>query len=272
MISIIICCTYKRDIEVLKKNILDTAGIIVEFILIDNSKNNFSIFEAYNQGVEKSKFETLCFVHEDVMFHTQNWGKIILNDIKEKDVGLIGFAGSQYLFDFPTSWFMAKPLYRNLIQKGYKDGSSKKITFTPNKIEAAAVDGFCFFMPKGIFNDITFDSKNYKGFHFYDLDISMQVLNQNKKILLLNNIIIEHYSTGTPNESWFEAALQFYYKWHKQLPIKINNNIKISFIRKVKMIKKMHKLAKKENFSIQNQMELNKIASEKIGKLNSILK
>lgn len=244
MLSIIIC-SKKEDINTeLKINIDSTVGVPCELIIIDNSLNKYSIFEAYNLGVELANFENLCFVHDDVLFHTENWGEIAKKHLIDENTGLIGMAGSQYLFDFPSSWFHAKPHFRNLIQSGYEDGSSKKIIFNENRIDAVAVDGFCFFIKKELFKSIKFDNVTFSGFHFYDLDICMQVLNKNLKIYLINDILIEHLSLGTLNNNWYENAKLFQEKWKNQLPIKSNDKIKINFFRKLKVKRKINKLFK----------------------------
>jgi len=82
MISIIIC---SRDDELLAKvfkSVQETIGVAFEIISIDNSNGNYSIFEACNLGAEKSKFSYLCFMHDALVFHTQNWGNILINYLR----------------------------------------------------------------------------------------------------------------------------------------------------------------------------------------------
>lgn len=75
MISIIICSRNKNIDSELEQNILDTIGnIVYEVINIDNSTNNYSIFQAYNKGTQIAKYPYLCFMHEDILFHTADWG------------------------------------------------------------------------------------------------------------------------------------------------------------------------------------------------------
>ena len=77
MISIIICSRLNiLPIDFLN-NIKDTIGIEYELIHIDNSEKKYTIFEAYNLGFSMSKFPNLCFMHDDLVFHTQNWGQIV---------------------------------------------------------------------------------------------------------------------------------------------------------------------------------------------------
>lgn len=51
MLSLIICSRTPRISEELERNIAETIGCEYELVVIDNSKNKYSIFSAYNQGV-----------------------------------------------------------------------------------------------------------------------------------------------------------------------------------------------------------------------------
>ena len=54
MVSIVICNRSNRISPVLEKNISETIGIEYEVVCIDNSKNQYNIFQAYNIGVAKA--------------------------------------------------------------------------------------------------------------------------------------------------------------------------------------------------------------------------
>lgn len=74
MISLIICSRTPTISEELSTNIAETIGCEYELVVIDNSKNEFSIFSAYNEGVKRSNGDVLCFMHDDILFRTLNWG------------------------------------------------------------------------------------------------------------------------------------------------------------------------------------------------------
>ena len=78
MISIIICSRNLGIDPKLSTNITSTIGCECELIVIDNSQNKYSIFQAYNIGIEKSTSEIICFVHGDVLFHSKDWGKKLI--------------------------------------------------------------------------------------------------------------------------------------------------------------------------------------------------
>ena len=71
MISIIICSRTASISDELNQNIDQTIGIPYELVVIDNSENLYSIFSAYNEGVKRSKYEMLCFMHDDIIFKTK---------------------------------------------------------------------------------------------------------------------------------------------------------------------------------------------------------
>ena len=100
MISIIICSRNKFLNDILAKNIQDTIGVVYEIILIDNSDNIYSIFSAYNEGINRSQYPYICFIHEDIMFRTSRWGNLICESFKsDQTIGMIGVIGSSVIFD-----------------------------------------------------------------------------------------------------------------------------------------------------------------------------
>ena len=62
MISIIICSRFQSISKELKDNIENTVGVVHEIICIDNSKSQYDIFSAYNEGVKRSQYPLLCFM------------------------------------------------------------------------------------------------------------------------------------------------------------------------------------------------------------------
>ncbi|MCE5282251.1 MAG: glycosyltransferase family protein, partial [Deltaproteobacteria bacterium] len=78
MISIIICSRDSGALKEVSGNIEETIGVPYEIIAIDNSRNQYSIFDAYNLGAEQSTFDHLCFMHEDILYHTPHWGSAVI--------------------------------------------------------------------------------------------------------------------------------------------------------------------------------------------------
>ena len=62
MISIIICSRKANVPKELKENIASTIGCEYELCVIDNSRNEYNIFSAYNEGIRRAKGDILCFM------------------------------------------------------------------------------------------------------------------------------------------------------------------------------------------------------------------
>lgn len=238
MISVIICSRKSNIDYYLKSNIENTIGCKHEIIWIDNSDNKFSIFEAYNMGIKKAQYNILCFMHEDIYFHSKGWGNICKNEFDNNiDVGMLGIIGTYYISELATSWFHSSQLTcGEIIQGEYNNGKyiTKKISYpAKNSINnVCAIDGLWMCIKKDLFTEhnIHFNEKDYRGFHFYDMDISMQVILTGFKISIPNNIHIEHKSIGIPNDIYYDNCLIFHSKYHNYLPLYTNPYIdKISY-------------------------------------------
>lgn len=238
MISIIICSRDDHYFSQLEENIVKTIGCGYELIRIDNKENTYNIFQAYNEGVKKSKGEILCFCHEDILYHTKDWGIKVKEHFKDENIGLIGIIGGTALPKVPAPWWNNELLnvhLVNLIQhwrKGYVPEKHYRRAFenkeyvtrdlhSPNNINvesAVSVDGLWFCIRRELFEHISFDEETYPGFHCYDLDICLQAL-QYKKNAVVFDILIEHFSEGSINKEWFSASLAFNQKWENFLPV-----------------------------------------------------
>lgn len=229
MISIIICSRTPEIKTVLSQNIEKTIGCDYELIVIDNSRKKYSIFEAYNLGVQKSKGEYWCFVHDDILFHTQDWG-IETNKIFESDskIGLIGVAGAKIKTKMPSAWWDCPKDQQviNIIQH-LGDGKIERWELGWNKKqheEVVAIDGV--FMVGRRNSKIQFDEKKLKGFHNYDLNFSLEYIQKGYKIIVTRNVLLEHFSLGIVNESWLNSTLEFDRYYSKFLPLYLVNNKK----------------------------------------------
>ncbi|MEO8255383.1 MAG: glycosyltransferase, partial [Flavobacterium sp.] len=146
MISIIICSRTNKITNDLVQNIQQTIGSEYELIVIDNSQNRYSIFEAYNLGINKSKGDILCFIHDDISVVTQNWGQILHSIFdKNEKIGLIGIAGSKSKTRMPSAWWDChqKDLYLNIVQHLVNKEKEHWVEgFKNNAIEeVVAIDG-----------------------------------------------------------------------------------------------------------------------------------
>ena len=227
MISIIICSRKSVIPEELEFNISSTIGVSYECIIIDNSQNNHTIFSAYNEGVRRAKYHYLCFMHEDILFHTVNWGKRVVEHFENKKVGLIGVIGSHYMPNCPASWWSTECRSGQIIQGQIENNNYSTNLFEWNRnntdksesIEVVTVDGLWFCMPKEIFDNISFDEITYSGFHCYDTDICFQTQNIGYLVKVVFDILIEHKSYGNQDQRFFDERIKCFEKWSELLPV-----------------------------------------------------
>jgi GT2 family glycosyltransferase len=225
MISIILCSKNVNITSELNNNIHDTIGVDYELIVVDNSKNKYSIFSAYNQGVKRAKFPILCFMHDDVLFHTNGWGEKVISHFQDEKVGIIGTFGSHFMPKTPIGWYQSKLVSGGGIQRFIENGKYRiehqmYLSYLNEdlSIEAVVVDGLWFCIPKSMFSQISFDELTFNGFHCYDLDICMQIRKEGFQVRIISDILIEHFSLGGFNLDWVKNTLLFFEKWKEQLP------------------------------------------------------
>lgn len=247
MLSIIICSRTKQISEEFHENIKNTIGSDHEIIAIDNSENRFSIFEAYNLGIKKSNGAYFCFIHDDIRFLTIDWGKALISIFQsDLQIGLIGIAGTKVKGKMVSGWWDCPEEYRvmNIIQHLNSGGSEKwNRGWKNNSIEeVVAIDGVFMAMPKN--EKISFSEK-FKGFHNYDLDISFKVKKSGKKIVVTNQILLEHFSEGQVDGNWVKSTLKIHNHYNKILPLIVNNNLSIDQLESIDFenLKKMIYLA-----------------------------
>ena len=229
MISIIIC-SRKTDISKSQQiNLSETIGSAFEIICIDNSENKYSIFQAYNLGASQAKFPFLCFIHDDIIFQTANWGINLIQHFEDSEFGLIGVAGSQYKSKYLSGWGCSPKFMRVNLKEIHVDGFENTMYTNPTGNileEVVCIDGIFMATKKSIWEEYKFDEKTFSGFHCYDMDYSLQV-HQKYKIGVCFDINLIHYAQASYSKAWFEATKILYNKWNSKLPlslVSLNNN------------------------------------------------
>lgn len=227
MLSIIICSKEPKLSHAFKQHIESTVGVIHECIFIDNSTNCHSILSAYNEGIKKSQYPNLCFVHEDVEFQTQNWGEKLCKHLSSSTVGMVGIGGSSYQSRVPASW----SLYNHTLYIVQSDKKRKLRIFEQSdgysdihQKQVVAMDGVFLAARRDLFNQIAFDEQTFRGFHAYDLDICLQSHVLGYKNMAINDILLIHFSRGYLNKKWMHNLLLFTDKWHQHLPINVGGH------------------------------------------------
>ncbi len=222
MLSIIVCSRHEEPLPEFANNIQQTVGVDYELIHIDNSENKYSIYSAYNAGVHKAQYPHLCFVHEDVLFQTVNWGEKVLTHLQMPNIGIIGLAGGDVMTRIPAEWWTLN----KSIHITHTDKSGLKpeevlhfpVNFTGIRRSVVLLDGVFLCMKRSFFKDIRFD-EILGGFHGYDYDICAQSIVAGFNNYVIYDIDLEHFSTGKMDADYLQKLDLIFRKWEKQLPL-----------------------------------------------------
>jgi hypothetical protein len=223
MISVIICSIDKVLAQQVQKNIADTIGVVWELIIIENTTSPKSLTQVYNSGAAKAQYDIICFVHEDVLFKTQNWGVILAEYFKsDSGIGLIGIAGSKYKSKTPSGWFSGIPEIECCnITHVDRDGNQQLMYYNPvqgSPTQAVIVlDGVLLCCKRKVWEEVRFDDVLLKDFHLYDLDFSFRVAEKYKVIVTFEIDLVHLTQGGSFGNKWVEYTLL----WHKKMQHKL---------------------------------------------------
>ena len=193
-----------------------------------------SIAKKYNYAIEnivlKNDDPFICFRHYDTELITPiDIIQYKLDKLYEEDerMGICGLIGTIALDRVCTWWngvlsAGGRSTYGSgSIIQGGKDKDGKPIEYPMNDHPGihdylATVDGCCIFFHKRIFEaGIRFD-KNLKGYHFYDTDICLQLLERGYKVSTID-VTAKHFSEGRPPKNFDDLRKVFFNKWDKKV-------------------------------------------------------
>jgi glycosyltransferase involved in cell wall biosynthesis len=231
MISVIVCSDSEREVafSALAANIKNSVGVPFEIIRVVNDATMPGICEAYNRGAAKAKYNFLCFVHDDIFFTTNDWGKKLIKHFDaDEDAGLIGVLGCIYKTKMVAWWPHARienaeTKRINIIQHyKYNPAREKEIyslnPFNEQKAKVVDIDGVFMATKKNIWEANKFDADLFKGFHGYDADFSIQV-GRTKNLYVVYDIVIEHFSEGNFDCDCLLDYFKLHKKWKTCLPL-----------------------------------------------------
>ena len=192
-----------------------------------------SIAKKYNYAIEnivlKSKEELVCFRHKDSYIVTPpdvvEYKLTKLFD--DYRIGMCGLIGTIAL-DRNCVWWQGVPsaggrytyAEGNIIQGNISE-DLRLVEYPMSDhpgvySHLATVDGCCMFFPRRIFEKgLRFD-ENLPGYHFYDADICLQVLELGYKVSTID-ILVKHYSIGRMPSNFGDLKKIFFAKWDKKV-------------------------------------------------------
>ena len=211
MLSIIVSSYKEDDFNQFSKNVKETIGDNFQYEIIQQwNPGIIGICEAYNKGAEKAKYENLLFIHEDVLFETDDWGKTLIDYLQIDNIGCIGVAGASKKTRFPIAWWD----FKDYVKRNYNQADNRNTKSKPrlNKVsEIKLIDGVFIAVQKKVWKEINFNSSENISFHGYDIEFSLDVSKKHQNYII-PDIIITHYSEGSPNKDWFLELIRIYNK------------------------------------------------------------
>ncbi|MDE6151951.1 MAG: glycosyltransferase family protein [Prevotella sp.] len=221
MLSFIICSIHPEEASRLSANIASTVGVCHEVIVMDNRDRGDGICSVYNRGASMAAGNNLCFVHEDVIFHGNDWGRAVEQQLSCKGTGVIGFMGAVYKSLSPSGWNVDRGINRShFIQTadGLQRTSSEGVHGEFSS--CAVLDGACLFMRRDVWRSCPFDAENIRGFHCYDIDVCLQTAACGLVNYVCGTVWIEHLSSGSFSPQWAKTTLELHQgKWKRWLPV-----------------------------------------------------
>lgn len=202
-------------------HILETIGIPNVSVSCYHNINQFSLPEVYNKGIAEHNDENtiMVFCHNDILFRTKNWGKMLLTKFNNSDFAIIGVAGTTVLADNGI-WWSDRSAMCGVVE--HTDGqrvwvneyATPKVGYTKPVV---LVDGLfiaadCSKIEHGWDEEL-------KGFHLYDLGFCIPNYLDGCEIGVTTDIRILHKSIGMTNDQWETNRKQFVEKYKDELPI-----------------------------------------------------
>jgi GT2 family glycosyltransferase len=201
-------------------------GIEHEWLVWDNSRQNLGLSEVYNKLATRAKYPFICFLHEDVVIQTRNWGSILVELCLQQNISLLGVAGGKYKSRMFSGWYSGgKNLdYFSLlhINNGKEQKMEAPEVWEQCEEEVASIDGLFMFCKKTVWETTRFDEGLLKGFHYYDIDFSLRVA-QHAKVAVTNRLALIHYTKGGDyGEKWLEQTIVFHKAMKRVLPFSVS--------------------------------------------------
>jgi hypothetical protein len=221
-----------------KNHITSTIGCKHNIFCVKNY-NEKSLAEVYNSFIKlnNENFETLPYhlntiyvlCHNDILFKTKNWGKILLSKFNTSNYGIIGVAGSTFIPENGIWWGDFSKAYGIVEHTDNLNDWTTMFSKPINNIQSVVtIDGV--FMAIDVEKiKCTFDEE-FGKFHYYDLNFCLNNYIEGVDIGVITDIRILHKSVGETNNEWEENRVKFIKKFGDYLPIKYVSEDKLKVL------------------------------------------
>lgn len=221
MFSVIVCSVDPAAAEALRENVAQTIGVPFEWLACDNRCSPRGICAVYNALARQARYDCLCFVHEDVRFRTEGWGRLLAAELAQHGCGVIGFAGGVLKTRATTGWCLdgrdarthyAQPDARGTLRTHRHNPAGEAFS------RVVCLDGFCLVARRAVWEAAPFDEELLGGFHGYDLDFTLAAA-QRFENRVCHTVEVEHRSSGRYSPAWRWALEAVHAKWRDRLPL-----------------------------------------------------
>ena len=223
-IAVVVCS--KKTTEENKdfvKHIKETCGCDTHVYMIHNP-NGISISKVYADMMESSDIEAniIVFIHDDIEFLRNGWGKEVLRLFNEhEDYGIIGVAGSAQ-FDERGAWWNYEKKFGQVLHRA--EGKSWLTAFSSlldkDLQEVVVIDGLFMAVHRKRISDNF--SREIEFFDFYVIYFCLSnYFSKKTKIGVTTNIRLAHNSVGKLKDSWYKNRDIVNKKFGNKFPIDI---------------------------------------------------
>lgn len=202
------------------QHIHDTIGVSHNIVCYPNY-NQYSLTSIYNRAINEYATENsiMVFCHNDILFRTKNWGRILLSKFNSTDFQIIGLAGTTTLSENGVWWDDRSKMF-GVVE--HTDGDTTWVSeySQPVKGEIKPV-----VLVDGVFIAVDCDAIEHKfdeefdGFHLYDLSFCVPNFLDGCNIGVTTDIRILHKSIGITTPKWEENRMKFVDKYVNELPL-----------------------------------------------------
>jgi hypothetical protein len=223
MLSLIICSINPGHLEQVTESITASIGVEFELLVWDNREQGQGLCEIYNKLATKARFPFICFLHEDILFESPDWGSLLVKLFaNDPEVGVIGVAGSKYKSRMYSGWYTGVAGLDSYYITHRTNGEDHTMVQPKDEGETAhevvCIDGVLMACRKSIWEKVKFDEQLLKGFHFYDIDFSLRSA-VFCKVVVTTAIHLVHITTGGDyGDRWIDAAILYHQKYRHALP------------------------------------------------------
>jgi hypothetical protein len=221
MISIITYCRHPLPQSLQERNVAKTINAPFEYLVIDGSKGPLRYSAAYNWAKDHVKGDIVVFIYDELYFMSLNWGQALaFKFAQDPSLGMIGIAGSQYLFADKYSLTAAgRPFIKGRMMYHLQNGDFFAAVFSQDKgdSEVVALDGSFLAVRTELLKKTSFDEALFGGSHFWDMDFCMQARKQGR-IIVTPDIVVKRMSQQVFDPEWHATGRQFLQKYRNELP------------------------------------------------------